>query len=93
MAKTWRMRGGNHENNVGRGFGQYGGLASVVLRSACHSSCRGCRKRLKEGGMPGRVKEGEARTRRRPLDQTVCARMKTMACTGPTSLSSAPSTA
>src|ERR1035441_4111587 len=51
VAKTWRMRGGNHENDVGRGFRQYGGLASVVLLSACHSSCRGCRRRLKESGM------------------------------------------
>src|ERR1035441_1537283 len=51
VAKTWRVRGGNHENDVGRGFRQYGGLASVVLLSACHSSCRGCRRRLKESGM------------------------------------------
>ena len=61
MAKTSRMRGGNHENDVDRGFRQYSGMALVALLSACHSSCRGCRRRLKEGGMPGRVKEGEAR--------------------------------
>jgi len=68
VAKTWRMRGEDHANDVGRGFlrrdRRYNGLAWVVLRSAYRGLARMSEVAQREWcawcHFKGRLWEGEA---------------------------------